>query len=136
MKHWLFLMLLPLNAFSSGNFWQCTARDVANNEWKGDSEYKLSAINKSFDACKKASEAPQTCKTSQQDCEPMVNGVSTRPLWHCTAYDQMAAAWESNLYQQRDDAAIAAKAYCEQSSGFPDTCFINLMTCNSVTATR
>jgi hypothetical protein len=61
-----------------------------------------------------------------------MNGVSTRPMWRCTAFDQMVKSWPSNTYTHRDDAAIAAKAYCEQGSAFPDTCFINLMTCKNM----
>lgn len=120
------------NAFASNDFWQCTTRDASDKEWQAVGDHEISALNKSYEACKKDSNAPASCKTSKEECEFMANGTSTRPMWRCTAYDQMAKTWPSNLYRHRDDAAIAAKAFCEDRSGFPDTCYINLMTCKNV----
>jgi hypothetical protein len=112
--------------------WKCIARDAANKEWRASSNYERVAINHAFELCKKESTLPSSCKTSKQDCEAFIDGVSTRPLWRCIALDQMGKPWESNLYSQRDDAALAAKAYCQDQSGFPDTCYINLMTCRNL----
>jgi hypothetical protein len=120
------------NGLASGNYWRCTTSDAANKEWNADSTYEISAINKSFDDCKKQSGNPSTCKASKETCEMFLNGASTRPMWRCTALDQMAKLWPSNIYSHRDDAAIAAKAYCQQGSSFPDTCYINLMTCKNL----
>ena len=97
-----------------------------------DSYYQLAAINKALDACKKQSQFPANCKVAKARCEAFVNGISTRPMWQCTALDQMAKVWPSKIYVHRDDAAIAAKAYCQQGSSFPDTCYINLMTCKNL----
>lgn len=128
-----FILLLPLltQANGSGN-WQCTARDGANKEWVKSSNYERIAINLAFEACKKESTLPTTCKTAKEECEAFIDGQSTRPMWRCIALDQMGKAWESNVYTQRDDAAIAAKDYCHDRSGFPDTCYINLMTCRNM----
>lgn len=125
------LMLANLHANASDN-WQCTARDATDKEWTRSGNYQRSAVNNAFEACKKESIHPATCKTSDADCESFMNGLSTRPMWRCIALDQMAKSWESNLYSQRDDAALAAKAYCQDRSNFPDTCYINLMTCKNV----
>ncbi|MFA5960277.1 MAG: hypothetical protein WC785_07150 [Tatlockia sp.] len=116
----------------AGNYWRCTASDAGHHEWAANSSYALAALNKSFDECKKQSSLPASCKTAKESCEMFVNGQSTRPMWRCVALDQMAKAWPSNTYMHRDDAAIAARAYCQQNSGFPDTCYTNLMTCKNL----
>jgi len=127
------LLCFPLmNAIAANDYWQCTSRDATEHEWKATGDYEINALNKSYEACKRDSKSPVSCKTSKEECDFLVNGETTRPLWRCTAYDQMAKKWPSNLYRHRDDAAIAARAYCEDRSGFPDTCYINLMTCKNV----
>lgn len=126
-------VLIVTTAWSEGGAsWHCAARDAANKEWTANSGFSRSAINHAFEACKKESTLPDTCKTSSVDCESFIDGVSTRPAWRCLALDQMGKSWKSNPYPQRDDAAIAAKAYCQDQSGFPDTCYINLMTCKNL----
>ncbi|KTD25096.1 MULTISPECIES: hypothetical protein [Legionella] len=129
--HWVISSPLAAETLE-GNFWRCTAFDAENKEWTVESSYEISAVNKAFDECKKQSKIPRSCKTAKESCEAFVNGKSTRPMWRCTALDQMAKSWPSNVYTHRDDAAIAAKAYCEQNSAFPDTCYINLMTCKNL----
>ncbi|ARG97545.1 hypothetical protein [Legionella micdadei] len=141
MNKTLMTMLIIINSVLSttvsaetleGSFWRCTAFDGEDKEWTVDSSYEISAVNKAFEECKKQSKVPSSCKTAKEACEAFVNGKSTRPMWRCTALDQMAKTWLSNVYTHRDDAAIAAKAYCEQNSAFPDTCYINLMTCKNL----
>lgn len=66
------------------------------------------------------------------NCELFIDGVSTSPAWQCSALDQMAKVWVNNPYPNRDDAALAAKAYCQDNSGFPDTCYVNLLTCKNI----
>lgn len=51
------------------------------------------------------------------------------PKWECTAFDRDAFVWKSNSYRQRDDAALAAQAYCKQKSPIPSTCSVNLIAC-------
>ncbi|WP_419421088.1 hypothetical protein ACNVED_07265 [Legionella sp. D16C41] len=109
--------------------WHCKAEDNAKQEWLAESSYQRSAVNKAMEACKKMSRSPETCRVFQGDCELFVNGESVRPAWQCTALDQMAKAWKSNFYPNSDDAALAAKAYCQQHSAFPNTCYVNLLTC-------
>ena len=128
------LALAAANEIQNGNYWQCASFDAENKEWKVKSSYELAAINKALDACKKQSKIPNSCKTARESCEVFTNGYSTRPMWRCKALDQMAKAWPSNVYSHRDDAAIAAKAYCQQGSSFPDTCYTNLMTCKNLNA--
>lgn len=106
--------------------------DGANKSWAAKSDYQISAINQAYATCKKESTIPTSCQTSKEGCEFFIGGQTTKPMWRCTALDQMATPWMSNIYAQRDDAAIAAKAYCQDRSGFPDTCYINLMTCENL----
>ncbi|KTD36290.1 hypothetical protein Lnau_1274 [Legionella nautarum] len=117
---------------SNGNYWTCSAHDAENMEWVINSSYEITAIHKAFDECKKQSKIPTSCKVSEAACEEFVNGISTRPKWQCIALDQTAKEWPSNAHADRDDAAIAAKSYCQQHSSFPDTCYINLMTCKNL----
>ncbi|CDZ78409.1 hypothetical protein BN59_02719 [Legionella massiliensis] len=126
------LSLASTDGLASGNFWRCSTSDAEQKEWTVDSSYEISAINKSYDDCKKLSNVPTSCKSSKEACEMFLNGLTTRPMWRCTALDQMAKVWASNIYKHRDDAAIAAKAFCQQGSSFPDTCYINLMTCKNL----
>jgi hypothetical protein len=138
-----FLFLLFLFHFSaiqaqiviksvSDNYWQCTSSDKEHNQWLAKSQFELSATNRAMEACKKQSQYPQSCKAPKESCDAIINGYSTRPMWQCTALDVMAKPWRSSFYVQRDDAALGAKNYCRQKSSLPDTCYINLLTCNNL----
>ncbi|STX51370.1 Uncharacterised protein [Legionella busanensis] len=130
----IFYCIVSLSIYSQISLaqWHCTAEDGANRQWLAISSYQRAAINKAIDVCKNESQYPETCKISKSNCELYVNGVSTTPAWQCTALDQMAQVWRSNSYANRDDAAIAAREYCQQRSGFPDTCYVNLLTCKNI----
>lgn len=117
---------------SRGNFWRCLSHDATNRQWVADDSYEIVATNKSFGACKKESPYPGTCKTSKEACELFVNGLTTRPMWMCTAFDQRATTYNSIIYSNQDDAALAAKAYCRQKSPIPDTCYIHTITCKNL----
>ena len=114
------------------NYWECRARDSADTEWVAKGSYERVATNDAFDACKKQSPSPTTCKSSKENCEVFINGMTTRPMWRCTSLDQLSKVWRSNIYSRRDDAALGAKAYCHQHSAMPDTCYINLMMCKNI----
>lgn len=131
----LLLMFIPLTslAMDSSSYWRCTTHDSANKEWHAGNIYQKMAMNLAFEACKKESQLPASCKTSIQDCEGFNQGMSTRPRWRCTALDAHALPWQSNFYSQRLDAALAAKAYCKNNSSIPETCYINLVTCSNLT---
>ncbi|WP_133127790.1 hypothetical protein [Legionella nagasakiensis] len=116
------------------SYWQCSAYDQENNQWIAKSPYERTAINKAYDACKKQSRAPKTCKTAKESCDAIVKGRNIRPMWRCTALDSMAKAWMSDIYRHRDDAALGAKAYCQQRSTVPASCYINLLTCKNLNA--
>lgn len=130
----LTLLCTNLLRADGSDYWQCTSSDGEDKQWVVNSSYERQAINKAFDACKKESRLPESCKTAHAACEAFVNGLSTRPLWQCTALDRFAKPWISNHYRHRDDAAIAAKAYCEEKSRAPDSCYINLLTCRNLRA--
>ncbi len=111
------------------SYWQCTTHDNSNKQWSAKNIYRKVALNFAFAQCKKESQNPASCKASVEDCEGFNQGKSIRPIWRCTALDQMAEYWQSNLYLHRDDAALAAKAYCREKSEAPDTCYLNFVTC-------
>ena len=117
----------------SADFWRCQAEDDANIIWKVDDEYQKKAINEAYAACKKQSEYPDTCHVAKSLCNFFADGVNTTALWTCYALDRMSKMWTSNYYPNRDDAIVAARAYCQQKSATPDSCYVNLLTCKSVT---
>ncbi|GGI81369.1 hypothetical protein [Legionella impletisoli] len=113
------------------SYWQCKAYDDQNHQWVAHSSYARVAINKAYEACKSQSKMPASCKTAHEYCESIIKGVTTRPMWRCTALDMHAHVWVSDLYTNRNDAALGARAYCEHRSGMPETCYVNLLTCNN-----
>lgn len=125
------IMVIPTIGYTDGSYWTCTTRDSEKLEWTAKNAYQKVAINLAFSACKKQSKNPMTCKASIHDCEGFIQGVSTKPFWRCTALDEAGMPWKSIYYVQRDDAALAAKAYCKDNSAVPDTCYINLVTCKN-----
>ncbi|KTD08266.1 hypothetical protein [Legionella jamestowniensis] len=114
------------------SYWKCTAYDAENRSWVGHSDYQITSINRAFDACKKQSRVPATCKTSKEDCEAIVNGMTTRPMWRCLALDLAAVPWFSNIYENATDAAMAAKSFCQANSALPETCYVYLFTCRNL----
>lgn len=114
------------------HYWQCSARDSAENQWLIKDTYQRVASSKAFDACKKQSNAPMTCRSPRNHCEYFVNGITTRPMWRCTALDWDALPWKGNVNSSQDDAALDAKDYCKEGSRLPDTCYINLLTCKNL----
>jgi hypothetical protein len=133
---WMFLLSLitvshgwarPLS--DKSDYWQCTTMDSEDQQWVATNTYKRAAANIAYSSCKKQSRTPTTCKASKEACEHIINGLTDKPLWQCTALDQLAKPWSSDIYTQRYDAALAAKAYCQENSTVPGTCYINLLTC-------
>ena len=128
------LIISPLslaNAINSNDYWQCTTTDREDKQWVAKSISQRAAANTAYDACKKQSRLPATCKAAKEACEHFINGITDKPMWQCTALDQRGKPWVSNLYSNQDDAAIAAKAYCQESSAMPGSCFINMLTCKN-----
>lgn len=114
------------------NTWHCNAYDGEERQWVASSAYQRTALNKAYEACKKESAKPLSCKAAKEYCDASIQGISTSPMWQCTALDQMAQPWKSSLYIHRDDAALGAKAFCHERSAMPDTCYINLLTCKNI----
>lgn len=121
---------------TSSSYWQCSVFDQEEKEWSVKSAYEKVATNKAFDACKKQSTHPLTCKAAKESCDYFSHGLSTRPMWQCTALDEKAKPWVSNVYLNKDDAALGAKAYCKEQSSIPDTCYIHLDTCKNLNENR
>ncbi|MDP3560302.1 MAG: hypothetical protein Q8R79_08160 [Legionellaceae bacterium] len=120
----------------SGSYWECSAEDANQKMWTLQASHQRLALNNAMEACKKESTKPGTCRAPQEQCEPFLNGKNIGPMWQCTALDLDAKPWISNPYRHRDDAAIASKAYCHDHSAFPDSCYINLLTCKNINARR
>lgn len=135
----LILIITPIATYAesidkNGNYWECTTHDATNTQWSSQSNYQKIALNLSYVQCKKKSQAPETCKTSTSSCAQYDKGVNIMPIWRCTALDREATPWRSDLYPNREDAALAAEAYCKQYSAVPYTCYINLITCININA--
>jgi hypothetical protein len=126
------LLITSLTFAEPVNFWKCEAEDITHKSWVVQHEYRRVAITISFDQCKKESTEPRTCRTSKTGCYFFADGIDMTPLWRCMALDQLSKTWYSNLYTTRDDAALGARSYCQQRSGFPDTCYVNLLTCKTI----
>jgi len=75
---------------------------------------------------------PMTCKVESEDCEDFIRGKSTRPIWQCTALDRNGKAWVSHANTKRDDAVVAAQAYCLKRSSVPKSCYVNVLTCDNL----
>lgn len=134
-KYGVLLLLAYYSEFgftaSVSSYWQCGAYDSSNKLWTVKNHYQKIAFHLAFSACKKESQMPASCTGSIHDCKGFNQSLrkSTTPLWHCTSIDAMAEAWQSNLYAQRDEAALAAKAICKTKSAIPDTCYVHTVTC-------
>ena len=140
------LALSPLwakdpSAQPKDNYWQCLTVDKDHKEWTSENTFKRMAMYKAFDACKKESPSPMTCKTSKDACHYIrqtPNGVqdsvfsSNTAVWRCTALDKAAKAWIGNPSSNQDEAALGAKTSCESQSTLPDTCYVNLLTCLNI----
>lgn len=130
----LCMLLLPVTLFSATDTpgtWQCAVHDTSRLQWTVESPYRLTALNKAMEACRKESQNPGSCHTSNQDCDQIVRGFSTRPEWQCVALDDFANPWHSNRnYRVRDDAALAALDYCKAKSAIPKTCYTYVFMCH------
>ena len=58
-----------------------------------------------------------------------ISSINNHVIWRCTALDQMAQSWVGHISANRDDAALDAEAYCQEHSSVPDSCYIDLLTC-------
>lgn len=128
-----FLFLIFIRpCWADDSYWQCAAQDNQHKQWVVKSPYERVATTRAFEACKKQSVSPLSCKISQERCDYYSNGLSTRPMWRFLALDQMSKLWYSNIRAHRDDAALEAKAFCQKHSAMPESCYINLMTCKNL----
>lgn len=131
----ILLSSMPLFAagtMPSGQYWQCAVSDGDHKEWMANSSYQLTAINKAYDACKKESQNPESCKASKEACDAYLDGYMVSPIWQCTALDFYANAFKSNVYKKKYDAALAAQAYCQDNSDSPDSCYVRLFGCENL----
>lgn len=128
----IFLTIKTYAATPNDTYSQCTVTDTTGKQWVVKHQYERTAINLAVEACKKESTIPISCKSAHEACESFTHGISNRPLWRCTALDRAAKSWVSNTYDKRDDAALAAKAYCQENSTMPGTCYINMLTCKNL----
>jgi hypothetical protein len=121
-----------LHADSEGSeLWKCTAVDSTMMMWTVKAPYQRVSTNIALDACKKRSANPKSCKVPGNSCDVVRFGHSSHPLWRCTALDQLAKVWKSGIFSHLEEAALAAKAYCRQHSGFPNTCYTYVLMCKN-----
>lgn len=130
------LCMLIIEPIWANNIWQCVAHDQQDKEWVGNSAYERVASNKAIEACKKESRRPVSCTVDDEACYNFVNGKKLSSAitregasWQCTALDQKAKVWTGDSSIDRDEAAMTAKAYCQEHSKLPDTCYINFLMC-------
>lgn len=114
------------------DYWKCVVSDAEHKQYAAQSAYKRTALNKAYDDCKKTSQHPASCKAAIENCEAFIDGLTTRPMWQCVALDFYANPFVSNIYRHKYDAAFAAQAYCRDNSEYPDSCYINLITCGNL----
>lgn len=114
------------------DYWRCAVIDNSTTQWTAQNSYRLTAINRAYDACKKQSQEPGSCKASKEGCEAYVNGFMVSPIWQCTGLDFDANVFQSNVYRKKYDAALAAKAYCRDNSDYPDSCYVRLIGCENL----
>lgn len=115
----------------ANNYWKCHAEDSSHAQWTEISSYQRMANSKAFDACRKQSRLPNSCKTIIEDCEFFINGTSTRPLWQCTALDEIGDRWQSVTKADQYDAMLNAKENCKRNSSIPDSCYMNVLMCKN-----
>lgn len=126
------LLCIVQTSWAEDSYWQCAAQDDQQKQWIIKSPYERVATTKAYEACKKQSVVPVTCKIPKENCDYFTNGLNTRPMWRCLALDQMSKPWWSEVHSNRDEAAIESKMFCQQHSSMPESCYINLMTCKNL----
>ncbi|MCE3045753.1 hypothetical protein [Legionella sp. 16cNR16C] len=112
--------------------WHCHAHDYTDQRFIALSSNEWTALRNAKLLCKSQSKQPKTCTISREDCDAMVNGVSVRPLWQCTAMDSLAHVWKSGIYRVADNAINGAKTRCYSHSAVPSTCHVNHLTCKNL----
>lgn len=114
--------------------WECVAKDDSHKQWVAHSNYQRNANIRALESCKKESNLPATCQTLDSDCDSLINGRSTRPLWRCVALDHLATPWYSHPSRDRTAAALSAKNICKEKSPLPESCYINMITCTNLSS--
>lgn len=122
--------------FASSNEWHCLIIDSDNKPYEASSDYKQTALNRAFEACKKNSQDPATCKLAQSRCVGgnQVNGSpDIQQVWRCSALDNQAVLWKAESSAGPDRALLRAKARCMRESPVPLTCYAYHMFCKNIT---
>ena len=128
----LFTSQLFANTLRGENsHWQCAAFDKNNKQWIVNSSYLRTALNKAKHECSTNSLSPDSCMVAKEHCEMVIQGRKITHSWQCVAFDKMGKTWSSDLYRNRDDAAVGAKRFCKLQSVFPQSCYVRLMTCKN-----
>jgi hypothetical protein len=140
MNKYAFLIFMTIQttvyALPNNLTWRCNILDENNIQWSNESVFKRKAINTIYDSCKNNSRAPTSCNKNNVQCGSFLNGISTIPIWQCTALDSNAQAWQGDIAPQKDEAALNAKGKCTRQSAIPDTCYIHMLTCKNRNAAR
>lgn len=124
------LLLLASSCWSmNASLWYCTAQDNDHHQWEIQHPYRIAAMNRALEQCKKGSPIPKTCRIITKNCIAAGNEMVANRHWQCTAFDKAAMAWTSSFYPNRDDAALHANDTCKSNSSVPESCYINLVSC-------
>jgi hypothetical protein len=134
-------LLHPAFADDEPGYWRCMAIDSSKKHWMAKSNYAITAHAKAMEACKQESKAPFSCEADKEACD-FIGAHSEEnddndeqshqhapPGWRCTAIDDNAKSWTSQPSPHQDEAYLNAKLRCQQESKLPDTCSVNVLTC-------
>lgn len=114
------------------DYWMCKARDLDNRVFTADSQYQKSAIVQALSECKRQSPYPASCEALNEDCDGILSGSIKRTIWRCTSLDSLANYWYSSIASNDIEAALSAKAICRAESSVPETCYVNMITCENL----
>lgn len=114
------------------DYWMCRATDFDQKVFIGDSQYQRTALVQAISQCKKQSRIPSSCKASSENCDGILSGSMKRAVWQCTSLDTLANYWHSTIAKTDIEAALSAKAICQSQSAVPETCYVNMITCENL----
>lgn len=123
------ISIIFMQSIQAETIWECSIADTNNMVWKFNNSYEKKALNIVLEGCKKQSKNPESCHKNNIICEEFVNGVSTTPLWICTALDAQANPWKGKTSTIKEDALFSAKSLCKTKSSVPETCYVYPLAC-------
>jgi hypothetical protein len=132
-KNYYILLLLALSSSvqAQGSYWQCLARDAAQQTWTAKHSYQKIALNFALSSCKKGSQDPSSCTGALEECTALNWESVASSQWRCTSIDWGAESWTSTFFGDRQSAGLSALTLCRTQSAMPSTCTMNMITCKN-----